>query len=73
MASTQIEEYFMVSMEACTRFQNLLKRGFSEERAAMSAFNQRGAWFNSGTSHMNQAIMIEEFIKLGLFNLAENC
>ncbi len=56
-----------------TRFQNLLKRGLSEERAAMSAFNRRGAWFNSGASHMNQAIKIEEFRKLGLFSLAENC
>lgn len=56
-----------------TRFQNLLKRGLSEERAAMSAFNQRGAWFNSGSSHLNQAVKTEEFRKLGLFSLVKNC
>ena len=50
------------------RFQMLMKRGLSEERAARSAFNQRGAWFNSGASHMNQALPKRFFDQLGLIS-----
>ena len=56
-----------------TRFRNLRKRGLGEERAAMSAFNKRGPWFNSGASHMNQAVKVKEFREIGLFSLLENC
>jgi hypothetical protein len=38
-----------------TRARNLMKAGLVEERAFRSAFNQRGPWWNSGASHMNQA------------------
>jgi len=56
-----------------TRFQNLMKRGLGEERAARSAFNKHGPWFNSGASHMNQAVKVKEFKDIGLFSLLENC
>jgi RNA-directed DNA polymerase len=39
-----------------TRFKNLVKFGIAEERAAQSAFNGRGPWFNSGSQHMNHAL-----------------
>lgn len=48
------------------RFQMLMKLGLSEERAARSAFNQRGAWFNAGASHMNQALPKRLFDQFGL-------
>ncbi len=54
-----------------TRFQLLMKRGISEERAARSCFNQRGSWWNSGTSHMNQAYPKSYFDKLGLVSLQD--
>ena len=52
-----------------TRFQTLMKRGLSEERAARSCFNQRGPWWNSGASHMNQAYPNSYFDALGLLSL----
>jgi RNA-directed DNA polymerase len=52
-----------------TRFQELMRRGLSEERAVISAFNDRGPWWNSGASHMNQAYPKRYFVKLGLINL----
>lgn len=50
------------------RLQMLMKRGLSEERAVRSAFNQRGAWFNAGSSHMNQALPNRYFDRLGLIS-----
>jgi len=52
-----------------TRFRNLIKLGLDEERAAMSAWNGRGEWWNSGASHANQAFPISYFEKLGLLSL----
>lgn len=52
-----------------TRFRELMRRGIKEERAAHSAFNQRGSWWNAGSSHMNQAYPKSYFIKIGLVNL----
>lgn len=52
-----------------TRFQTLMKRGLSEERAAQSCYNQRGPWWNSGASHMNQAYPKRYFDALGLLCL----
>lgn len=52
-----------------TRFKELMRRGLGEERAAMSAFNDRGPWWNSGASHMNQAYPVSYFKKLGLISL----
>lgn len=52
-----------------TRFNNLVKLGLDKDRAAMSAWNGRGAWWNAGASHMNQAFPISSFAKLGLLSL----
>jgi RNA-directed DNA polymerase len=52
-----------------TRFKELMRRGLDEERAVMSAFNDRGPWWNSGASHMNQAYPLSYFKKLGLISL----
>lgn len=54
-----------------TRFQALIKRGLSEIRAAQSCFNQRGAWWNAGSSHMNQAYPKSFFNHLGLVSLQD--
>ncbi len=39
-----------------TRLKELRKRGLDEERAAQSAYNGRGPWWNAGASHTNQAV-----------------
>ncbi|NLN39339.1 MAG: group II intron reverse transcriptase/maturase, partial [Smithella sp.] len=41
------------------------------ERAFCSAFNQRGPWWNSGASHMNQAFPKSFFDRLGLVSLQD--
>lgn len=53
------------------RAKNLMKAGLMEERAFRSAFNQRGAWWNSGASHMNQAFPKLYFDRLGLVSLLD--
>jgi RNA-directed DNA polymerase len=53
------------------RFKNLMKFGIAEERAARSAFNGRGPWFNSGASHMNEALPKKFFDKMGLISALE--
>ena len=52
-----------------TRARNLMRRGLAEERAWRSAKNQRGPWWNSGASHMNQAFPKRFFDGLGLLSL----
>ncbi len=54
-----------------TRLKGLLSQGIEEERAVMSVSNCRGAWFNAGGSHMNQAFPKAYFNQLGLVSLAE--
>jgi RNA-directed DNA polymerase len=54
-----------------TRAQHLMKAGLTEERAFRSAFNQRGPWWNSGASHMNQAFPKSFFDRLGLVSLLD--
>jgi len=54
-----------------TRARNLMKAGLAEERAFRSAFNQRGPWWNSGASHMNQACRKSFFDRLGLVSLLD--
>lgn len=54
-----------------TRFKNLRKRGIAEERAAASASNGRGPWYNSGASHTNQALPKKHFDGLELMSLLE--
>ncbi len=54
-----------------TRARKLMQRGLSEVRAWRSATNQRGPWWNSGASHMNQAYSKSFFDRCGLVNLLE--
>lgn len=54
-----------------TRAKNLMKAGLTEERAWRSARNQRGPWWNSGASHMNQAFPKLYFDRLGLVSLLD--
>jgi group II intron reverse transcriptase/maturase len=54
-----------------TQARNLMKAGLKEERAFRSAFNQRGPWWNSGASHMNQAFRKSYFDRLGLVSLLD--
>jgi group II intron reverse transcriptase/maturase len=54
-----------------TRATNLMKAGLKEERAFRSAFNQRGPWWNSGASHMNQVFPKSSFDRLGLVSLLD--
>ena len=54
-----------------TRTKNLMKAGLKEESAFRSAFNQRGPWWNSGASHMNQAFPKSFFDRLGLVSLQD--
>jgi RNA-directed DNA polymerase len=54
-----------------TRARKLMKAGLDEVRAWRSACNRRGAWWNSGASHMNQACKNSLFNKLGLVSLLE--
>ena len=52
-----------------TRAKNLMQRGLEESRAWKSATNGRGAWWNSGASHMNEAFPKSYFDRLGLMTL----
>jgi group II intron reverse transcriptase/maturase len=54
-----------------TRARNLMKAGLTEERSWWSAANQRGAWWNAGASHMNQAFRKWWFDKMGLVSLLD--
>jgi len=52
-----------------TRRKQLMRYGIEAERAASSASNGRGPWWNAGSSHMNQALPMDFFNKLGLISL----
>lgn len=54
-----------------TRAKNLMKRGLSEKHAWKSATNGRGAWWNSGASHMNSAFRKSYFDRCGLVSLLD--
>ena len=54
-----------------TRFKRLVARGIDPDRAAKSAGNGRGPWWNAGASHMNQAVPTRMFQRLGLVSLLE--
>lgn len=54
------------------RFQMMMKQGLSEDRAGRSAFNQRGAWYNAGASHMNQAFPKRYFDQFGLTSMLDS-
>lgn len=52
-----------------TRNRRLQALGLTAERAWKSASNGRGAWWNSGASHMNAALPASYFTHLGLVSL----
>lgn len=52
-----------------TRFRRLLALGLEKDRAHKSASNGRGAWFNSGASHMHAALPARRFNEMGLVSL----
>lgn len=54
-----------------TRSRKLMRLGLSEARAWTSATNGRGPWWNSGASHMNQALPKKLFDRLGLVSLMD--
>jgi RNA-directed DNA polymerase len=54
-----------------TRFKRLVARGIDRDRAAKTAGNGRGPWWNAGASHMNQAVPTRMFQRLGLVSLLE--
>jgi RNA-directed DNA polymerase len=49
-----------------TRSQKLRALGLDETRAAISAYNGRGPWWNAGASHMNQAVPVALLTRWGL-------
>lgn len=53
----------------CTRAKKLIQRGIERERAYTSAYNGRGAWWNSGASHMHSAFPANWFTQQGLISL----
>lgn len=52
-----------------TRRKELVKRGLDAARAAVSAYNGRGPWWNAGASHMHQAIPTSVLRHFGLLSL----
>jgi len=52
-----------------TRARKLMQHGLDEVRARQSATNGRGPWWNSGASHLNQALPKSFFDHCGLMNL----
>lgn len=52
-----------------TRRKKLMGRGLDEYHASKSAYNGRGAWWNSGASHMNAAFPRRYFESCGLVSL----
>ena len=54
-----------------TRARNLIRLGINEVRAWKSAVNGRGPWWNSGASHMNQALPKKLWDQLGLVSILD--
>jgi RNA-directed DNA polymerase len=54
-----------------TRLKELRKRGLDEDRAAESAYNGRGPWWNAGASHTNQAVPTRWLSQMGLVSLLQ--
>jgi len=54
-----------------TRFRKLRERGLVEKRAQESSSNGRGAWWNAGASHMNEAFPKKYFDQCGLVCLLD--
>jgi RNA-directed DNA polymerase len=56
---------------ARTCFKELCRAGLDQKRAAASAYNGRGPWWNAGASHMNQALPTRTLRDAGLISLLE--
>jgi len=56
---------------ARTCFKNLCRAGLDRRRAAASAYNGRGPWWNAGASHMNHALPTRTLRSEGLLSLLE--
>lgn len=54
-----------------TRRGKLIARGLAEEQAVMTAFNQRGPWWNSGAANMSFAFPKKYFDRLGLISMVD--
>lgn len=54
-----------------TRAKRLIAWGIERPRALISAYSGRGPWWSSGASHMNQAVPLRRFRRLGLISLLE--
>lgn len=54
-----------------TRAKELKRRGLEELRAWRSAYNGRGAWWNAGSSHMNEVFPKRYFDRVGLVSLLD--
>ena len=54
-----------------TRIKELVKRGLAPDRAAVSAYNGRGPWWNAGASHMHQAVPTSASRRMGLISLID--
>ena len=52
-----------------TRVNRMMRLGIAQQRAEKSAGNGRGAWWNAGASHMNQALPKKRFDHIGLVSL----
>lgn len=52
-----------------TRAKRLIQRGIARDRAYISAYNGRGAWWNSGASHLHSAFPAQWFTQQGLISL----
>jgi RNA-directed DNA polymerase len=55
-----------------TRARMLMRLGITEKRAELSTTNGRGPWWNSGASHMNQALPKKLFDRLDLISLMDS-
>jgi RNA-directed DNA polymerase len=56
---------------ARTCFKELCRAGLDRVRAAASAYNGHGPWWNAGASHMNQALPTRTLRAAGLLSLLE--
>ena len=54
-----------------TRQKKLRQRGVDADRAHAGAMNNRGPWWNAGSSHMNQAVPNTELRQMGLVSFLD--
>lgn len=58
--------------QGSTRARMLRRLGIAEVRSQLSSTNGQGPWWNSGASHMNQALPKKLFDRLGLVSLMDS-